>query len=215
MSEIFDIYQESLNDCLTKLNNILKVINNLSKDKTESAIKEANTLLSEASSILKRMEIESTSIKNNEKLAFKVKSFKSDLDEVSKRLSETQSLYINAKSKEAIYLNSDDNDEEMRNKNLIENEQAAEENNSKLEYGKRMILEIEAGGNRVLNELGSQTKSMKKIVGNLDIENDLLEKSNSLVMRMLRRENRNKLYIVICILVIFLLSVAVFLIKTT
>lgn len=215
MSEIFDIYQESLNDCLTKLNNILKVINNLSKDKTESAIKEANTLLSEASSILKRMEIESTSIKNNEKLAFKVKSFKSDLDEVSKRLSETQSLYINAKSKEAIYLNSDDNDEEMRNKNLIENEHAAEENNSKLEYGKRMILEIEAGGNRVLNELNSQTISMKKIAGNLDIENDLLEKSNSLVMRMLRRENRNKLYIVICILVIFLLSVAVFLIKTT
>jgi hypothetical protein len=52
MSDLFSLYEDSLNIVLRKITTVVENIPNLSKEKTESALEDANTNIKEAEKIV-------------------------------------------------------------------------------------------------------------------------------------------------------------------
>ncbi len=52
MSDLFSIYEDSLNVVLRNITNIIEIMHNLSKEKTESALNDAHSNLKEAERIV-------------------------------------------------------------------------------------------------------------------------------------------------------------------
>ena len=213
MSELFNIYEDNLNSTLTKISNIVNTLSNLSREKSESAIKEANTHIQEAETLLKKLELEVNNSNNNENLninnnnesnkdSLKIKKYKNELDNLKKKFVSLQEKYIKSKTDEALYLNSEGEDEFYKNKKLVDNEHIAYNQHSKLENAKGIVLDVENRANDVMRNLDHQTKQMNIINSNLDNENDILHNSNSLMFNMLKRENRNKLYVIVAVVVV-------------
>jgi len=199
MSDLFEIYEEDLNEALKNISDINKKIQNLSREKTESAIKEGNNHIQNAESLLKKLEIEASTSQNKDRLLMKLKNFKSEYNKLKDEFYKNQNNYINAKSNEALYLNSDDANE-YNNNNLIDNEELAYKQSNKLDVATRKCLEIEGRGNEMMRQLEHQTNQMNNINENLNDMNFQLGDSNSLIGKMLRRENRNKMIILIAVI---------------
>lgn len=196
MSDVFNLYEDSVNEKFTKIANITNNMQNLSREKTESAINEANHYIQEAQTLLKKLELEASSNVNKERLIMKVKNIKSEFNNLKQAFLKKQNQYINAKSNEALYLNSDD----VNDKNLVDNEELAYHQNSKLDKALGNVLEIEHRGNEVMRQLDHQTNIMNKVNNNIDDMNYQLGDSNSLIGKMMKRENRNKVVILIAII---------------
>lgn len=52
MSDLFSLYEDSLNIVMRKITNVVETLSNLSKDKTEAALADANNNLKEAERIV-------------------------------------------------------------------------------------------------------------------------------------------------------------------
>ena len=200
MSELFSIYEDNLNSTFTKLNNINLTFLNLSKEKTEIAIIDGNNHITEAKSLLKKLEIESSSSNKQDRLMMKINNYKTELENIKKQFNKNVNNYVNQKSNEAIGLNSEDVDNSYKNKNLVDNEELAYQQHSKLHKALGNVLEIEGRGHDVMRQLDHQTNMMKGINNNLDDMNDQLGQSNTLLAKMMKRENRNKIVIIIAVL---------------
>lgn len=66
----------------------------------------------------------------------------------------------------------------------------------KLEGAKRSVVEMESISLDVMKDLHSQTEQIRNVNHKVNLLNGELITSNSLISKMLRRENRNKLIIV-------------------
>jgi len=213
MSELYSIYEESLNNALTRLSTIISTMQNLSKEKTESAINEANSIISESESLIKKLEIEISATTKNEKLLIKHKNSKLEFDKLKKQYFTLQNNYINSKSKDALNLNSSNDGQDINLTNDHENAKESYNNYNKLENGKRIMLEIESGGQQALKNLNQQTKIIGKTLNNLDNENEVLDNANTLLFGMVRRENKNKVIIAVFAAIILLVILTVVLVK--
>lgn len=204
MSDLFEIYEENLNKTLNEISDINKKMQNLSREKTESALKEGHNHIQNAESLLKKLEIEASTSLNKDRLILKMKNFKTEFNKLKDQFNKNQSNYINAKSNEALYLNSDDlnhnNINAYNNNNLMDNEELAYSQGNKLDIATRKCLEIEGRGNEVMRQLEHQTNVMNNVNNNLDDMNFQLGDSNNLIGKMLRRENRNKIVILIAVI---------------
>jgi len=96
------------------------------------------------------------------------------------------------------------------NKKLIEHEEFAWEQNEKLENAKRTTYEMENVSMDIMKNLEHGTNQMKTIDRKLVDMNHNLDDSNSVIGRMLKRENRNKIVIVMLILA-FIITFAIIL----
>lgn len=212
MSDLFNIYEDNLNSTFTKISNIINTLQNLSRDKTEYALNEANSLFEDALTLIKKLELEVSSYSSQDKGAMKIKNCKNEYESLKKKFTILQEKYIKNKSDEALYLNSEKGDE-MNTKNLVDHEEIAYSQHSKLDKAKTASLDVENKCNEAMRQLHQQTKMMNKINSNLEEENDILQNSNSLLGSMLKRENRNKLIILISVMVIIFICLIVFLIS--
>jgi len=79
---------------------------------------------------------------------------------------------------------------------LIEHEEMAWEQHENLEKGKRKAKEVENMSFDIMLNLDHQSNQMRNVRSNVYALDDQVERSDSLITRMLRRENRNKIYIV-------------------
>lgn len=52
MSDLFSIYEDSLNSVLRNITSVIEIMHNLSKEKTESALNETNSNVKEAERIV-------------------------------------------------------------------------------------------------------------------------------------------------------------------
>ena len=52
MSDLFSIYEDSLNSVLRNITSVIEIMHNLSKEKTESALNETNNNVKEAERIV-------------------------------------------------------------------------------------------------------------------------------------------------------------------
>jgi hypothetical protein len=89
---------------------------------------------------------------------------------------------------------------------LIENEALAYKQQQSLEQAKRVALDIEHQSIGIMNNLEHNNEMLKGVNQKVYNLNNNLDNSNSLMTRILKRENRNKLIIVsfsIVVLMIF------------
>lgn len=72
--------------------------------------------------------------------------------------------------------------------------------------GKRKAVEVEKMSFDIMLNLDRQTNQIKNVRDNVFKMHDEVEQSDSLVTKMLRRENRNKMYVIvfsICLCIAF------------
>lgn len=201
MSDLFNIYEDSFNVLLNRVNKVIDSISNLSKEKSEQALQEANLNLTEAESHLKRMEIECDSGfgKNIERLKIKVSNYKNEYSNTKSKLYQHLEQYINKKTD--VRLGNLD-------ANLIDNEESFHQS-EKLEQGKRTALFIENSAKQVSNSLAVNTDKMKQINGRTVELDSNIEDSDNIMTRMIRRNNKNRLIFTVLGLCLFCLLVIV------
>jgi hypothetical protein len=166
------------------------------------------------------LEVSAEKNQNSNLLAIKVnfltkiqyRNYKSEVEIVRKRFLKMQENYINKKSADALLINGleDPNSSKAQRQKLIENEEMAWEQHQNLEQGKRKAIETEKVSFDIMLNLDRQTNQMKGIRDNMFVLNQNVDKSESIITRMMRRENRNKIYILI-FSSIFILLFCVFL----
>lgn len=156
--------------------------------------------------------------KNTERLKLKViynlkqlRNYKNEYENIRKRFAKQQDSYIDRKSNDAIVGDTlDVSRDKQLNKKLIEHEEFAWEQNEKLENAKRTTYEMENVSMDIMKNLEHGTNQMKTIDRKLVDMNHNLDDSNSVIGRMLKRENRNKIVIVMLILA-FIITFAIIL----
>jgi len=226
MSDLFSIYEDSLNIVLKNITTITEHMNNLSKEKAESAIFDGNNNLKEADRIvsinlikekLKQMELEASTEKNQKSnlhavkvnliLNYKFRNYIIEAQLVKKRFLKIQENYINQKSTEALLIEGIECPNRTQKQKLIENEEISWNTHDNLEKGKRKAIEIENVSYDIMLNLDKQSNQMKTARENLFHLNSKVDKSDSLVTRMLQRENRNKMYIILLSIVLITLFI--------
>lgn len=126
-----------------------------------------------------------------------------------------QENYINKKSEEALILGTDS----IRiggghqNHRLIENEQSVWRQNDKLEKAKRSAVEVESVSVEVMRQLDNQTNQMKIIESKVNNMNNNIDESDSLLNKIMRMENRNKLIVTIFFTLIILVILSLLFFK--
>lgn len=134
------------------------------------------------------------------------------MDSLKKKFLVLQDKYINRRNLESLSFDSIDSDISLKQqrKNLIDDDDNWEGQES-IAQMKREAYKIEDMGNNINRNLNDQSDQMKHINKELfDIEQNV-EKSDSLLKKMLLRENRNKLILII-VSVIALIFILAFLI---
>jgi len=200
MSDLFMLYEENLNRIVKKVENVLNTFNNLSKDKSESTMKETENSVKELERIIKQMELESSSLnKSNNPLSSKVKNYKINFDVLRRNFLKLQDNYNTKKSQESLLGTEEDvgspNQSNIQKQKLIENESLAWKQNHKIENAKRQVIEMEHTSIKIMEGLDHNNNSLKGINSKVNGLNDQLEDSSSIMGRMLKKENRNKLII--------------------
>ena len=204
MSDLFDIYEDSLKIVIKNVQaNIDK--NNI----TENDLELLHTNITEAKRIIKQIDVEissnTTTISQSEKI--KYRNYANEIDKLNKKYLKVQERYIKRKNNDIL---SFDGIEVSANKkaqkmNLLENEQ-----NDSIEEIKRKTYDIENTGKNIMTNLNTQNDQMRSVRDNIKGLNGEIDESNGIISRMLRRENRNTLIIIIfsvILVIIFILIV--------
>lgn len=204
MSDLFDIYEDSLKIV------IKNVQANIDKHNiTENDLELLHTNITEAKRIIKQIDVEissnTTTISQSEKI--KYRNYANEIDKLNKKYLKVQDRYIKRKNNDilsfdGIEVSANNKAQKM---NLIENEQ-----NDSIEEIKRKTYDIENTGKNIMTNLNMQNDQMRSVRDNIKALNGEIDESNGIVSRMLRRENRNKLIIIlfsVIIAIIFILIV--------
>ena len=88
---------------------------------------------------------------------------------------------------------------------LIENEALAYKQQQSLEHAKRAVLDIEHQSIGIMNDLEKNNEMLKGVNDKVHNLNKNLDNSHSILTRILKRENRNKLIIVIFSFVVLMI----------
>lgn len=205
MSDLFSIYEDSFNILTHGVNKLIESLGNLSKEKTEQALNDANSQLLEAENHLKKMELECEANfgKNSDRLKLKVNNYKNEFRNLKSRFTAQQALYIDKKSEEALQ-----EAIEKGNPNFINQDDAYYKQTERLEDGKRKIMSVDQSAIEVGKELSIQTDKMKNMDSRLVGLTNSVEESDTIVTRMMKRENKTKLLIfglIVALAVIFVL----------
>ena len=204
MSDLFDIYEDSLKIV------IKNVQANIDKHNiTENDLELLHTNITEAKRIIKQIDVEissnTTTISQSEKI--KYRNYANEIDKLNKKYLKVQDKYIKRRNNDilsfdGIEVSANNKAQKM---NLIENEQ-----NDSIEEIKRKTYDIENTGKNIMTNLNMQNDQMRSVRDNIKALNGEIDESNGIVSRMLRRENRNKLIIIlfsVIIAIIFILIV--------
>ena len=159
MSDIFDIYQENIN------NSFVMIDKEISKDSTKD-MNIINQKLNEINQLIKDLEIQlSTNMLD--------KSY-------SKKVSQLKDKYQQYKSK--IYQEQDEKCKQLlgldKNKNTVNNSCES------LEQAKRIMLGIEDKSNNIMNELNKQNYTMKNINSSVSSLNHAIDSSTTTINKL-------------------------------
>ena len=165
------------------------------------------------------MELECSSNKQsnsgiNVKASFvliQLRTYKNDHEQIKKRFLKLQDNYIIKKSQEALITDEINEIEDIGGKKnnqkskLIENEALAYKQQQSLEQAKRNALEIEHASIGIMNGLYNNNEMLKVVNNKVHNLNDNLDDSNSIITRIMKKENRNKLIIAVFSIIILII----------
>ena len=194
MSEIYNIYESSFKSICKKIDSILNV-----EEYNYKTLKELRSNIQEINRIVKQMSLEVNNFKNTKKRVSKeieqnLKKYKAIVDNYNKKLLEIQENInkdnnINTDSNKNNLL-IDDEIINVQKQGLIEDEYTQQQ---KINYIGKEIADIEHIGNNINEKLYSQTEQMKNMRDNTLNMNNEIERSNSLINKIMKQAKRNKM----------------------
>ena len=131
-----------------------------------------------------------------------LRTYKNEYDQTRKRFLKLQDTYIMKKSQEALLTDEiEDIEDAAGQKNnqkskLIGNDALAYKQQQNLENAKRAAIEIEHASIGIMNGLEHNNGMLKGVDSKVNELNNNLDDSNSILARIMKKENRNKLLIV-------------------
>lgn len=140
---------------------------------------------------------------NDNKHNIILRNFINALNQYKKKVKGAGEMIDNKTKLESILISKKENQKEK----LINNEELAWNQFEKLERAKRQSYEMESISIDVAKELNKHTEKLYDVKDKLKDMNSEISSSNSLISRMLRREYRNKIVLVmftIALILIFL-----------
>lgn len=132
---------------------------------------------------------------------------------IKKKFNKLQENYIERKSHEALLGDDDDDSRGIHKQKLIENEELAWQQGEKLEGAKRQVIEMEQVGNGIMRDLNDHTGKLRIINDRVIDMNSELDQSGSIMGRILKKENRNKVVIGIFSVIVVLAFIIILYLK--
>ena len=227
MSELFSIYEDSLNIQLRNISKILSIIKNLSKEKTENALDEINNNIKEANRIIKQMEDEILKKSDKEVSIYKtkIKNYKYELETKKNELESFEEKYINQKSKEAIKIlenfeNKNTETNTQNDKNLLENDITDELINNDTDIYEQKKKQVEMKNISNENNIGNSRSNFKEEVEddeiiNFKFEKNYFQKFKDLIKICISKIKKKKLksFSLFLLIIIFLIIIVIIFIK--
>ena len=227
MSELFSIYEDSLNIQLRNISKILGIIKNLSKEKTENALDEINNNINEANRIIKQMEDEILKKSDKEVSIYKtkIKNYKYELETKKNELESFEEKYINQKSKEAIKIlenfeNKNTETNTQNDKNLLENDITDELINNDTDIYEQKKKQVEMKNISNENNIGNSRSNFKEEVEddeiiNFKFEKNYFQKFKDLIKICISKIKKKKLksFSLFLLIIIFLIIIVIIFIK--
>ena len=222
MTELLITYEKSFrknNDMI--MSNFNKIVleptpgnNNDIKSKINKTylLDENEKLIENQKKILKQMELELSSLMNEdyyEEFNVKLSSFKKSLDINKKKLNE---LYSKEETKNNSFM-SESNLLSEKNSILINREKYMFQRSEKLQQVRRTLSSTEDMGNTIMVNMDNQTKGMKKVSGKLKNMRQNLDDSNKILNKMKKRAKKNKTIIIIFVILLVLIFIGVLSLK--
>jgi len=193
MSEIYNIYESSFKSICKKIDSILNV-----EEYNYKTLKELRSNIQEINRIVKQMSLEVNNFKNTKKRVSKeieqnLKKYKAIVDNYNKKLLEIQENInkdnnINTDSNKNNLI--DDDILNVQKQGLIEDEYTQQQ---KINYIGKEIADIEHIGNNINEKLYGQTEQMKNMRDNTLNMNNEIDRSNSLINKIMKQAKRNKM----------------------
>ena len=206
MSDVFKIYEDSLN---ISINNIKRILNK--KDFNNDDISKLSDNLKESKRLIKQMNLEISSLKNSNKFEKEIENkftnYQTTIENYSQEIYRIQNNFNNNSktfnSNIMLEGNDSESNRQLQKMGLIENEDGFI-----IDEMQREAYKIEDIGNNINYNLNQQGEQMQSIRNNIYDLNKDIDKSNTLINKLLKRENRNRcivyLIIIIAIVLLFL-----------
>jgi len=206
MSDVFKIYEDSLN---ISINNIKRILNK--KDFNNDDISKLSDNLKESKRLIKQMNLEISSLKNSNKfekeIENKFSNYQTTIENFSQEIYRIQNNFNNNtkifNSNMILEGYDSESNRQLQKMGLIENEDGFV-----IDEMQREAYKIEDIGNNINYNLNQQGEQMQSIRNNIYDLNKDIDKSNTLINKLLKRENRNRcivyLIIIIAIVLLFL-----------
>ena len=204
MSDVFKIYEDSLN---ISINNIKRILNK--KDFNNDDISKLSDNLKESKRLIKQMNLEISSLKNSNKfekeIENKFSNYQTTIENFSQEIYRIQNNFNNNtkifNSNMILEGNDSESNRQLQKMGLIENEDGFV-----IDEMQREAYKIEDIGNNINYNLNQQGEQMQSIRNNIYDLNKDIDKSNTLINKLLKRENRNRciVYSIIIIAIVLL-----------
>ena len=204
MSDVFKIYEDSLN---ISINNIKRILNK--KDFNNDDISKLSDNLKESKRLIKQMNLEISSLKNSNKFEKEIENkftnYQTTIENYSQEIYRIQNNFNNNSktfnSNIMLEGNDSESNRQLQKMGLIENEDGFI-----IDEMQREAYKIEDIGKNINYNLNQQGEQMQSIRNNIIDLNKDIDQSNTLINKLLKRENRNRciVYLIIIIAVILL-----------
>ena len=147
-------------------------------------------------------------------LTSKFRNYKNEHEQIKRKFLKIQESYDEKKKNELLVGGKEKNSNKVaQRQKLIENEDIAWDQNDKIIEAKRKTQEIEGMQEGIVSDLESQTDKLKNVNRNVVDISEELHFSNSLMTRLLKRENRNKILIGFAVGVILIIVIIIICVK--
>ena len=204
MSDVFKIYEDSLN---ISINNIKRILNK--KDFNNDDISKLSDNLKESKRLIKQMNLEISSLKNSNKFEKEIENkftnYQTTIENYSQEIYRIQNNFNNNSktfnSNIMLEGNDSESNRQLQKMGLIENEDGFI-----IDEMQREAYKIEDIGKNINYNLNQQGEQMQSIRNNIIDLNKDIDQSNTLINKLLKRENRNRciVYLIIIISIVLL-----------
>ena len=204
MSDVFKIYEDSLN---ISINNIKRILNK--KDFNNDDISKLSDNLKESKRLIKQMNLEISSLKNSNKFEKEIENkftnYQTTIENYSQEIYRIQNNFNNNSktfnSNIMLEGNDSESNRQLQKMGLIENEDGFI-----IDEMQREAYKIEDIGKNINYNLNQQGEQMQSIRNNIIDLNKDIDQSNNLINKLLKRENRNRciVYLIIIIAIVLL-----------
>jgi hypothetical protein len=204
MSDVFKIYEDSLN---ISINNIKRILNK--KDFNNDDISKLSDNLKESKRLIKQMNLEISSLKNSNKFEKEIENkftnYQTTIENYSQEIYRIQNNFNNNSktfnSNIMLEGNDSESNRQLQKMGLIENEDGFV-----IDEMQREAYKIEDIGKNINYNLNQQGEQMQSIRNNIIDLNKDIDQSNTLINKLLKRENRNRciVYLIIIFAIVLL-----------